>query len=96
MLGSIVSYRLLGRIWQARGGNGLLGMAAGDPVHPSSVGCSWLRSGLSEGPASLPRGTRPLPPLRWVASASAVPAVPRIVLPHVLDKMDLLKVLWSG
>lgn len=30
------------------------------------------------------------------ALASVVPAIPGIVLPHVLDKMNLLKVLWSG
>lgn len=30
------------------------------------------------------------------ASVSVVPAIPGIVLPHVLDKMNLLKVLWSG
>lgn len=30
------------------------------------------------------------------AFACTVPAISGVVLPHVLDKMNLLKVLWSG
>lgn len=40
----------------------------------------------------------PWPPSRWPwqLGAAEVPAVPGIVLAHVLDKMNLLKILWSG
>ena len=30
------------------------------------------------------------------APVSTLPAIPGIMLPHILDKMNLLKVLWSG
>lgn len=32
----------------------------------------------------------------WQLGAAVVPAVPGIMLAHVLDKMNLLKILWSG
>lgn len=47
-------------------------------------------------PSCLSPWTAPQQGSWQAASAGVVPAIPGIMLPHVLDKMNLLKVLWSG
>lgn len=57
-----------------------------------------MRSGHSKGPL-FPSPLDPPPPTAGrmgAAFVSMIPAIPGIVLPHILDKMNLLKVLWSG
>lgn len=78
------------------GGSGagrvVLGKVTRDPAHLPRRGLA-----VQTAPSALPTGpTRSYSREAGAAFIRVVPAIPRIMLPHVLDKMNLLKVLWSG